>query len=66
MDVPMKESFANAPVALFEDFRLTLGVVFSAGDGIISVPVHLMILAGSFVLFLLLAIWRFRLKKNVL
>ena len=66
MDVPMKESFANAPAALFKDFKLTLGVVFSAGDGYISVPIHLLVLAGSFVLFLLLAIWRFRQKKNVL
>ncbi len=66
MEVPMKESFANVPIDRFEDFKVTLGVVFTSGDGFISVPTHIMVLAASFVFFLLLAIWRFRLKKNSL
>lgn len=64
MEVPMQESFANVPLERFEDFKVTLGVVFTSGDGFVSVPTHLLVLAASFVFFLLLAIWRFRLRKT--
>lgn len=64
MEVPMAESFTGAPVALVEDFKLTLGVVFSYGDSIMDSWVHLVVLGVSFIFFLLLAIWRFKIKKN--
>ena len=48
----MAESFTGAPVALVEDFKLTLGVVFSYGDSIMDSWVHLVVLGVSFIFFL--------------
>ncbi len=66
MEIPMKESFADVPIEIFKDFKVTLGVVFTSGDGFIGVSTHIIVLAASFIFFLILAIWRFRLRKNTL
>lgn len=64
MEVPIKESFRGAPLVMVNDFKETLGVVFTIGNINMGVSTHILVLVGSFVFFLLLAIWRFQIKKN--
>ncbi len=66
MEVPMKESFKGAPLVMVNDFKETLGVVFKIGNSYMGVTAHIMVLVGSFIFFLILAIWRFRIKKNAI
>ncbi|MDD2370436.1 MAG: ABC transporter permease [Firmicutes bacterium] len=64
MEVPIKESFRGAPLVMVNDFKETLGVVFTIGNINMGVSTHILVLVGSFVFFLLLAIWRFQIKKK--
>lgn len=59
MEVPLEATFAGVPESALLDFKVQMGVVYEAGGGVLSVPVHLGVLSVSAVVFFLLAVWRF-------
>ena len=64
MEEPMKKVFAGAPEAMVEEFKAFAGVTFKVGGHTITAVEHLLVLAGTFVLFSLLSLLSLSRKKN--
>jgi len=56
MEVPIQTSFADAPLDILLQFKETLGITYTYGSTTASMAVHLLVLAGTAVLFFLLAL----------
>lgn len=66
LKAPMAESFSGAPAEVAEQFSQSMGVTFTFGQTELTPALHLLILAGTGVLFFLLALWNVSRKKRAL
>ncbi|HCC34601.1 MAG TPA: ABC transporter [Ruminococcaceae bacterium] len=64
MEVPMETAFAGAPAAEVSKFRLDMGVDFAFGNTVVEPIVHILVLAGTAVLFYGLAIFNMSRKSR--
>ncbi|HSN94099.1 MAG TPA: ABC transporter permease [Anaerolineaceae bacterium] len=64
MRAPIEKLFAGAPAKMVNEFKWELGVEFVFGDTVITPGVSILILAGTAVVFYLLALWNLSRKKN--
>jgi multidrug/hemolysin transport system permease protein len=64
MEVPLQTAFAGAPVQVAKDFRESMGVSYSFGGVEASMAVSLWVLAGTAVIFFLLATWNLSRKSK--
>lgn len=64
LEAPMGVSFSGVPEAFTQEFRETLGVVYTYGDWTAGPPAHILVLLGTSILFFLLAWWNVSRKKD--
>lgn len=64
MKVPMEVSFKGAPAQLITQFEEGMGVVYRFEDYVAEPAVHLLVLVGSALVFLGIALWQMSRKKN--
>ncbi len=64
MEAPLQTAFAGAPVQIVKDFRESMGVSYSFGGVEASTALSLWVLAGTAVLFFLLATWNLSRKSK--
>jgi len=58
MEVPLAESFAGAPPQVVDEFKQSLGVVFTIGGEAFSAAGSVAILLATTAVFFVLAVWR--------
>lgn len=63
LEEPMKLTFAGVPAESIADFEKMMGVTFAYGGTAASPALHLAVLAGTALLFFLLAVWNMSRQK---
>lgn len=64
MEAPLQTAFAGAPAAMVQEFRESMGVAYRFGNTEASAAVSLWVLAGTAVVFFLLATWNLSRKTK--
>ena len=64
LEAPMNACFSGAPEAAVEEFRQTMGVTYTYGEFTAGPLTHVLVLAGTSLVFFLLAWWSVARKKD--